>query len=61
MCGAWFARWLRTGSLIATCCQAYSCLQTSDNRTLLAGGHNWASVNVWNLSVPSLYMKEAAL
>nr|XP_020026373.1 transducin-like enhancer protein 6 [Castor canadensis] len=41
-------------------CGAYlrSCLLTSDDRTLLAGGHNMASVSVWDLSAPSLYVKD---
>jgi WD40 repeat protein len=51
---------LLTVTLPRQTCGAYlrSCLLTSDDRTLLAGGHNMASVSVWDLSAPSLYVKD---
>ncbi|KAM4887200.1 transducin-like enhancer protein 6 isoform 2-T2 [Thomomys bottae] len=34
-----------------------TCLLSSDNTTLLAGGRNLAGVKLWDLSAPSLYLK----
>ncbi|XP_019508915.1 PREDICTED: transducin-like enhancer protein 6 isoform X1 [Hipposideros armiger] len=35
-----------------------TCLVSSDSTTLLTGGHNLAGVSVWDLTAPSLYVRD---
>lgn len=55
-CGAWSARWWRTGSPTATCVHrptgltcACTCLLFSNTSTLLMAAHICAGVSMWNL------------
>lgn len=35
-----------------------TCLVSSDSTTLLTGGHNLAGVSVWDLTAPSLHVRD---
>lgn len=59
-CGSWKSYLLHLRLCPPQTRGAYlrTCLVSSDSTTLLTGGHNLASVSMWDLTAPSLYVRD---